>query len=116
MDNVFGHVMVAITNEYLLTRNEIMLAFFDGFCFDRSDIRTRLGFRHIHRAAPLATNHFGKKFLFGGFIAVRCKQFDGPNVEHRAQSKRDVCRLQHIKYHYTYERRQALSSEFFFNL
>ena len=93
MNDILGHIMLAIGDIDFLARNQIMIPIGNRAAFDASKVGAGLRFGQIHRSGPAAFNHWRDKDILQ-FRACRFLQgIDLPLRQKMAKRKGHIGRL-----------------------
>ncbi len=98
MDDVRGHVVLAIGDEDFLPGDAVAVAVAHGARAQCADIRARLRLGQVHRAGPFAGDELGQINLLLLLRAVRVERLDGPNIEQRAKREAHIRRVPHLEH------------------
>jgi hypothetical protein len=113
VDDVGGHVVVAVGDEDLLAVDaEAAVGLGHGAAGDGGEVGAGLGFGDVHRAGPFARHQPGQP---GGFQVVGAgdhQRLDGAVGERHHVGEGQVGRLPHFVYRHRQEARQPLTAVF----
>ncbi len=111
MDDVLGHVVIAIGDEDLLAEYLVAaIGLWLGAATDGGQVRSGLRLRQIHRAGPGARHHLGQKerLLLG--CAGQFQRLDRTMGQQGTQRKRVIGRFPHLRHGGRHQSGQALAA------
>ncbi len=114
VDDVAGHLVLAVGDEDLGAEQAIRaVALRHGLGLHRGEIGTGLRLGEVHRAGPLAGDHFRQVGGFQRVRAVGMQRVDRALGQQRAQAERQVRRVPDLAGRHRHHAGQALAAEFF---